>query len=167
MHHSTDRIAHTTAFVTPVVERWLEGEIAHLHKQTQHPSSVTRHTDSQSHTLLGAKGSYCTSIQGNILFNDAHNTFYLRLYGVRHMVKDHSDSERGNLLLPHRLLFPISSKGSLCIITQDRITHTTAFVTPAPPYKLLIFYIIVQNRGDGTWSSNFGIIYFLPCWKAN
>ena len=31
---------------------------------------------------------------GNILFNDALNTFYLRLYGVRYMVKDHSDSER-------------------------------------------------------------------------
>ena len=30
----------------------------------------------------------------NVLFNDALNTFYLRLYGVRHMVKDHSDSER-------------------------------------------------------------------------
>ena len=29
----------------------------------------------------------------SILFNDARNTFYLRLYGVRHMVKDHSDSE--------------------------------------------------------------------------
>ena len=28
MHHSTDRIAHTTAFVTPVVEHWLEREIA-------------------------------------------------------------------------------------------------------------------------------------------
>ena len=28
------------------------------------------------------------------LFNDALNTFYLRLYGVRHMVKYHSDSER-------------------------------------------------------------------------
>ena len=36
--------------------------------------------------------------EGNILFNDALNTFYLRLYDVRHMVKDHSDSERGNLL---------------------------------------------------------------------
>ena len=48
----------------------------------------------------------------NVLFNDALNTFYLRLYGVRHMVKDHSDSERGNPLPPHRLLFPISSKGS-------------------------------------------------------
>ena len=30
---------------------------------------------------------------GNVLFNDALNTFYLRLYGVGHMVKDHSDSE--------------------------------------------------------------------------
>ena len=32
--------------------------------------------------------------EGNVLFNDALNTFYLRLYGVRHMVKDHSDSEK-------------------------------------------------------------------------
>ena len=30
----------------------------------------------------------------NVLFNDALNTFYLRLYGVRHMVKDHSDTEK-------------------------------------------------------------------------
>ena len=43
--------------------------------------------------------------EGNVLFNDALNTFYLRLYGVRHMVKDHSDSERGNPLPPHGLLF--------------------------------------------------------------
>ena len=28
MHHPTDRIAHTTVFVTPVVEHWLEREIA-------------------------------------------------------------------------------------------------------------------------------------------
>ena len=47
------------------------------------------------------------------------------------MVKDHSDSERGNLLLPHGLLPLISSKGSfICIIPPDRIIHTTAFVTP-------------------------------------
>ena len=57
--------------------------------------------------------------EGNVLFNDALNTFYLRLYGVRHMVKDHSDSERGNPLPPHGLLFPISSKGSfICTISQ-------------------------------------------------
>ena len=28
MHHPTDRITHTTAFVTPVVEDWLEREVA-------------------------------------------------------------------------------------------------------------------------------------------
>ena len=27
MHHPTDRITHTTAFITPVVEHWLEREI--------------------------------------------------------------------------------------------------------------------------------------------
>ena len=59
--------------------------------------------------------------KGNVLFNDALNTFYLRLYGVRHMVKDHSDSEKGNPLPPHRLLFPINSKGSfICTIPQTR-----------------------------------------------
>ncbi len=68
------------------------------------------------------KGSFMYTIQqtgGNVLFNDALNTFYLRLYGVRHMVKDHSDRERGNPLPPHGLLFPINSKGSfICTIPQ-------------------------------------------------
>ena len=32
--------------------------------------------------------------EGNVLFNDALNTFYLQLCGVRDMVKDHLDSER-------------------------------------------------------------------------
>ena len=49
----------------------------------------------------------------------ALNPFYLRLYGVRHMLKDHSDSERGNPLPPHGLLVPISNKGSfICTIQQ-------------------------------------------------
>ena len=40
----------------------------------------------------------------NVLFNDTLNTIYSRLYGVTHMVKDHSDSEKGNQLPPHGLL---------------------------------------------------------------
>ena len=32
---------------------------------------------------------------GNVLFNDTLNTFYLWLFGIRHIVEDHSDSERG------------------------------------------------------------------------
>ena len=63
------------------------------------------------------KLSTCTG--RNVLFNDALNIFYLRLYGVGHMVKDHSDSERENPLSPHRLLFPNSSNGYfICTIPQ-------------------------------------------------
>ena len=44
-------------------------------------------------------------------------TFYLRLYGIAHMVKDDLDNERGNPLQPHGLLFPICSKGSfICTV---------------------------------------------------
>ena len=54
--------------------------------------------------LLIDKSSHSKSRkEGNVIFN-ALNTFYLRLYGVRHMVKDHCDSEKRNPLLQHRLL---------------------------------------------------------------
>ena len=69
--------------------------------------------------LLMISGKGCYMRERNVLFNDALNTFYLRLYGVRHMVKDHSDSEKGNPLPPHRLLLSINSKGSfICTIPQ-------------------------------------------------
>ena len=55
--------------------------------------------------------------EGNVLFNDALNTFYLMLYGIGHTVKDNSD-ERENQLPPlHGLLILINCKDSLiCII---------------------------------------------------
>ena len=57
--------------------------------------------------------------EGNVLFNNTLNTFYFTVIWIEHMIKDHSDSERGNLLLPHGLLFPINSKGSfICTIPQ-------------------------------------------------
>ena len=43
MHYPTDRIAHTTAFVTPVVEHWPEREIA----QRVHP--MKDRSDDPSH----------------------------------------------------------------------------------------------------------------------
>ena len=55
-----------------------------------------------------------------MLYLTTHSThFILRLFGLRHMVKDHSDNKRRNMLPPHGLLFPISSKGSfICTIPQ-------------------------------------------------
>ena len=52
------------------------------------------------------------------------------------MVKDHSDSEKGKQLPPHRLLFPINSKGSYMHHPTDRIAHTTTFVTPVVEHWL-------------------------------
>ena len=112
MHHRTDRIAHTTAFVTPVVEHWLEREIA----QWVHPMK-DRSDDPSHHERTLLPRSYIS---------------------LRHMVKDHSNSKRGNYLPPlHRLLFPITSKRSfICTTPTERITHTTAFVTPVVEYWL-------------------------------
>ena len=46
MHNPTDMIAHTTAFVTPVVEHWLEREIAqwvhHMKDRSDDPSHHER-----------------------------------------------------------------------------------------------------------------------------
>ena len=53
------------------------------------------------------------------------------------MVKDHSDSKKGNPLPPHRLLFPINSKSFFYMHhPTDRIAHTTAVVTPVVEHWL-------------------------------
>ena len=44
MHHPTDRITHTTAFVTPVVEHWLEREIAQwVHPMKDRSNDLSHH----------------------------------------------------------------------------------------------------------------------------
>ena len=55
-----------------------------------------------------------------------HSTNFI--YG--YMASDNSDSERGNSLPPHGLLFPIRSKESFICTIPHMIAHTTAFVTP-------------------------------------
>ena len=84
--------------------------------------TVPKLPEQQRHNAIGClqAGANQEGRKGNVLFNDALNTFYLQLHGV-------SDSEKGNPLLPHGLLFPISSKGSFIMHhPTDRIAHTTA-----------------------------------------
>ena len=57
--------------------------------------------------------------------------FILLLYGVRHMVKVHSDSERGNLLPQHGLLFLLAARvllyapsHSLCYTSRGALPGT-------------------------------------------
>ena len=57
--------------------------------------------------------------------------------GKWHMVKDHSDSERWNLLPPYGLLFLISSKGYFIMHhPTDKIAHTMVFVIPVMKHWL-------------------------------
>ena len=75
--------------------------------------------------------------EGNVLFNDALNTFYLRLYGVTHMVKYHSDSEREETRCRYMgYSFQLAARVLYMHHLTDRITHTTAFVTPVVEHWL-------------------------------
>ena len=54
MHHPTDRIIHTTTFVTPVVEHWLERDIAQwVHPMKDRPEDLSHH----ERTLLPRRSS--------------------------------------------------------------------------------------------------------------
>ena len=89
------------------------------------------------------------------------------------MVKDHSDSERENPLPPHGLLFPIISKGSfICTSPTDRITHTTAFVTPVVEHwlerEIAQWVHPMKDRSDDPDSEfaqtgKYGISYMRQC----
>ena len=87
-----------------------ERKVDEDHRQDQQTSEDR--TDEQSPRLINKKKE--------MFYLTTHSThFILRFYGVGHMVKDHSDSERGNPLPPHGLLLPISRKGSfICIIPK-------------------------------------------------
>ena len=52
MHHPTERIAHTTAFVTPVVEHWLEREIAQwVHPMKDRSDDPSHHDGNESNNV--------------------------------------------------------------------------------------------------------------------
>ena len=78
------------------------------------------------HLPTGLEHHPSTNSEGNVLFNDALNTFYLSLYGFGHLLKDHSDSERENYL-PSFFYIHYST---------DRMAHTIAFVIPVTEHWL-------------------------------
>ena len=67
--------------------------------------------------------------EGSVLFNDALNTFYLRFYGIRHMVKDHSDMGYSFRLAARVLLYAPSHRQdstyySLCYTSRGALAGT-------------------------------------------
>ena len=66
---------------------------------------------------ISSKGFFIC--EREMFYITTHATHFIYSYMASDMVKDHSDSEKGNLLSPHRLLLSINSKGSfICTIPQ-------------------------------------------------
>ena len=67
----------------------------------------------------------------NVIFNDALNTFNIRLYGVEHMVKDHSAREGKHSAVTTWLLILFSSKGFLYAPShrQDSTYHGLCYTS--------------------------------------
>ena len=77
----------------------------------------------EENVLYDALNTFDLQVEGrrNCLFNDTLNTFYLRLYGVRHMVKDQSNG----------LLFSSNSKVLLYALShrQDNTYHGLCYTS--------------------------------------
>ena len=67
----------------------------------------------------------------NVLFNDALNTFYLRLYGVRYMVKDHSDTGEESRYRHMGYSFRLAARALLCASShrQDNTYHGLCYTS--------------------------------------
>ena len=61
--------------------------------------------------------------EGYTLFSNALNTFYFWLYGITYTVKDHSDTERGNLLSPlYSYSFQIAASNLLYVLCHKQVS---------------------------------------------
>ena len=86
MHHITDRIAHTTAFVTPVVEQWLEREIAQSVKDITHKQNAGNFcgfTLLNTFSGIGPHGGSSILIRQGVLHSPVNLTTNLQAVAVR------------------------------------------------------------------------------------
>ena len=94
--------------------------------------------------------------EGNVLFNDALNTFYLRLYGIRHMVKNHSFRLTARVLLYAQSHRQGSTYHGLCYTSRGALAgtrnssmgppHEGSIRRPIAPWShisLPLFFLIV------------------------
>ena len=70
MHHPSDRITHTMAFVRPVVEHWLQREIAQSVERQDTLRSVSRLTVTSLWTAMldYLMGIFCRSFRITLVF---------------------------------------------------------------------------------------------------
>ena len=109
MHHPTDRIVHTTAFVTPVVEHWMEREIA----QWVHPMK-DRSDDPSRHERTPLPRSYISLWPTDHVKTTAFST-------VRNSVIKPITNITGNLINP----FLFANKASQILLHTSKLSEAS------------------------------------------
>ena len=121
---------------------------------------VVKHIHMHAHThtiyvFLFLKLPFQLERERNVLFNDALNTFYLRLYGIRHMVKDHSDNEKETChigysyrLTARVLLYAPSHRQDntyhgLCYTSRGALAGTTVSIKTSNLHVSLVLICLV------------------------
>ena len=103
MHHHTDRIKHTTTFVTPVVEHWLEREIAQwvhpMKDRSDDPSHNERTPLPQSYISLLLFKEDDESLDNTVSYFSKEFHSHERIYSTLKKVFKHSLLEKGNIYL--------------------------------------------------------------------
>ena len=135
MHTSTHRHKHTQTiiYVFIIEECFITALCCALgkHAHTQAKIHTHMHIHIQMHTYTKQTNTYIhinARKEGkNVLFNNTLNTFYIRSYGVRHMVNDHSEET-----CCHHMGYSLqlAARFFYMHLPTDRITHTMVFVTP-------------------------------------
>ena len=107
-----------------------------------------------------------------------HSThFILRLYGVGHMVEDHLDSERGNPLPPHGLLFYMqqgffymhhprqdSTYHSLCYTSRGALAGTRNIAKSRPTCRSSRSHCFLRARYRfSSWDDSSPVTSFSCC----
>ena len=149
--------------------------ITHMHTHTHtHTHTLTPHT-TYTHTKLTQSILFSIALhiwhtnfwdwkEGNILFNDTRNTFYLRLYCIGHMVSDHSDTKRGySFQLTARVI--LYATGSFLL--RQSFIHNRSMVGRHEPFRIEILnslqkhewihFIICQHKRTHTHSYTYDI----------
>ena len=152
MHNPTDRIVHTTAFVTPVVEHWLEWEIA----QWVHPMK-DRSDDPSHHERTLLPQSYSQTVVTSSSVRKTFACAATALFWLAAKILLHAPSHRQvvtcrNLCYTSRVALAAMSNDSMGLLWGiDLMTyHTMSGCTMRDKsFFILICVILLLRMNDG------------------
>ena len=154
MHHPTDRIAHTTAFVAPVVEHWLKREIAQwvhpIEDRSDDPSHYERTLLPWSYILLPTGYGHRVTISYKSYHILPYPTISYKSYKSYHMLPYPTNptiSYHIVQILPYPTNPTISYKSyHILHPTNPTISYKSYHILPYPTNPTFWFLLLASHR---------------------